>query len=558
MGVRIQTLDFRFMKVGRMKRLKVLDNTNDSILRMLLLAISFFAFSTNAYSGSCSNISGTWISPIAKDGSRSYFEISADCSFKEQDIYPEELSGDRHYGLEKHIKHNQSYSSRLDPSPLDQNAFSTVATDSDTDISDLVNDQKAPIFSKWVKSLNFRKDIPLNSALSFEFKVTLEDTLIFSLKSFTLSQALSSWSAPATALNEFIYLSNLPRKYFRVKRKLADHTHLSVPRWAPMSARLADGRVLISGGYDYNHAILSSVELYDPVTGTFTKTGSMKNARAEGSITTLIDGRVLIAGGHQIDASRGKLVYLDKAEIYDPSTGVFEQIESLHVPRSHQFAVLLKDGRVLIAGGGNNSGALKSAELFDPITRKFSLTGEMLCPRASESDYSNVDVQQSGTLLPNGNAMIMGKAECANPVQWFAEIYDAATGIFHTSKPTQDFGNGNSKGIAIAKWTDDRYVIQTRERHLGDGLILYNAKNDTYELIYEPSKHEIYFSSLNVLPDGNVILFAPFNEGIVLNIPSKEIVPIISSTWRHYGSTVTQLLNGDLLILGGETNRGSG
>jgi hypothetical protein len=77
---------------------------------------------------------------------------------------------------------------------------------------------------------------------------------------------------------------------------------------------LADGRVLIAGGYDSSY--LSSAELYDPKTGTFSPTGSMMTARGGYTTATLLaDGRVLIAGGWAAP-------FLDKpfssAELYQP------------------------------------------------------------------------------------------------------------------------------------------------------------------------------------------------------------------------------------------------
>jgi hypothetical protein len=85
---------------------------------------------------------------------------------------------------------------------------------------------------------------------------------------------------------------------------------------------LTDGRVLIAGGWNINVlVVLSSAELYDPKTGTFSPTGSMATARTGDTATLLADGRVLIAGGRTLDGRTWHL--LSSAELYDPKTGTF-------------------------------------------------------------------------------------------------------------------------------------------------------------------------------------------------------------------------------------------
>ena len=148
------------------------------------------------------------------------------------------------------------------------------------------------------------------------------------------------------------------------------------------AVRMADGRVLITGGTDrsYEH-YLASAEIYDPATGSFTATGSMRTARENQSATLLPDGRVLIAGGDQGSGGPDQVV-LSSAETYDPKSGTFSPTGSLQVPRTNAPAALLKDGQVLIAGGiGPNTQVLATAELYDPTTGKFSATGSMAAPR---------------------------------------------------------------------------------------------------------------------------------------------------------------------------------
>ncbi len=131
---------------------------------------------------------------------------------------------------------------------------------------------------------------------------------------------------------------------------------------------LDNSMVLIAGGYDLE-GLAASAELYDPATGTFTITGSLNTPRDSHTATLLNNGMVLIAGG-------GTDVVLASAELYDPATGTFTTTSSLNTARYSHTATLLNNGLVLIAGGGsmliegglNSSGALASAELYEPGT----------------------------------------------------------------------------------------------------------------------------------------------------------------------------------------------
>src|SRR5580700_4596434 len=147
--------------------------------------------------------------------------------------------------------------------------------------------------------------------------------------------------------------------------------------------RLRDGRVLLCGGTATGEVggVLSSAELYDPAARTFAPTGSMTVPRAGQTITMLRDGRVLLTGGVQNVGFRSEL---SSAEIYDPAAGTFSATGSMSVPREGHTATILRDGRVLIAGGSDNGvHTLDTAEIYDPSSGTFRRTGHLHQPRVA-------------------------------------------------------------------------------------------------------------------------------------------------------------------------------
>jgi phosphatidylserine/phosphatidylglycerophosphate/cardiolipin synthase-like enzyme len=159
--------------------------------------------------------------------------------------------------------------------------------------------------------------------------------------------------------------------------------HLATGRAHHAATLLADGRVLITGGTPgqaggngSGTTSLTAAELYDPITGTFSPTGPMAQGRVYHTATRLADGRVLVAGGCDNGRAYATCLFLSSAELYDPKTGTFSTTASMADPRVWASSTLLADGRVLITGGNVDAAdPLSSAEIYDPNTATFSLAG---------------------------------------------------------------------------------------------------------------------------------------------------------------------------------------
>src|SRR5262249_13515848 len=91
---------------------------------------------------------------------------------------------------------------------------------------------------------------------------------------------------------------------------------LNIARRYHTQTLLSSGKVLVVGGYNDIEGVLSSAELYDPVSGIWSVTGSLNTARMLHTATLLQNGKVLVAGGVNTDN-------VSSAELYDPASGTW-------------------------------------------------------------------------------------------------------------------------------------------------------------------------------------------------------------------------------------------
>jgi Galactose oxidase, central domain/Kelch motif len=198
---------------------------------------------------------------------------------------------------------------------------------------------------------------------------------------------------------------------------------MRVARTLARAVLLSNGSVLVVGGCvnDCLSATTRSAELYNPIAGTFTATGSMVQARAEFGVTLLANGKVLVAGGCTAYDANGCLAVTNKAEIYNPATGTWTATGALRGARHAMTATRLASGKVLVAGGATASmDALNSSEIYDPVAKTWTLGLKMVTAR---SDYASI-MLGTGKILFTGGENING-VSIRN-----AELYNPSSGAF--------------------------------------------------------------------------------------------------------------------------------
>ena len=97
--------------------------------------------------------------------------------------------------------------------------------------------------------------------------------------------------------------------------------------------------------------------------GSWQAWNPMGDLRSGATAALLQDGRVLISGGSN---STGAVA---SGDLFG-TNGVFSAAAPMNSPRSGHAATLLKDGRVLVTGGDTGSGITNSAPCWRCITRR--------------------------------------------------------------------------------------------------------------------------------------------------------------------------------------------
>ena len=321
----------------------------------------------------------------------------------------------------------------------------------------------------------------------------------------------------------------------------------SAPGWATIASTLvlardlhtatllANGKVLVAGGFFTNTS-----KLYDPVSKTFAPTANNLSVVRYGHTATLLqDGRVLVAGG---------VGPLKTAEVYDPLTNMWSGAGEMSKGRTEHTATLLPNGKVLVAGGA----VTKDCELYDPATNGWQPTGMMSVERRTHT----------ATLLANGKVLVAGGASISDHLR-SAELYDPDTGRWTTNPFDMMTFRSVHRAVLLPS---GKVLVAGGFGEVINNLKsaeLYDPDTQRWEFTGELNIARAEFTA-TLLQNGSVLVAGGFGAGGPGRLKSAELYDPATGKWssttdlntERYEHTATLLANGEVLVTGGITNNG--
>lgn len=284
-------------------------------------------------------------------------------------------------------------------------------------------------------------------------------------------------------------------RYDPATRRVSRIGRLTGPRIEPAVAELPDGKVLIAGGW--SGAKTASVECFDPVRGVSEQIGRLSAAQTCLPVK-LFGDRLLIMGDTTIDA-------------VDTRTLAIRQVSATSPYLDSSTATLLRNGRILVAGGRVTGAPRAEAWTVDPASGRATPTGSLAAPRR----------KHAAVLLDDGRVLMVGGAGANDRQNKYRalEVYDPASGRFSR----------------VGETIEARFKIPDAAVKLSDGRILVAGGADYPELI-DPKTWKVRrvdfaldttlnFSTAVALANGDVLVAGGYSERTIDPTDRVWIIP---------------------------------
>jgi hypothetical protein len=231
----------------------------------------------------------------------------------------------------------------------------------------------------------------------------------------------------------------------------------------PAVALLKTGDVLVAGGVDVHETPLRSAYLFDPKLNSWARIADMNVARSAASAVRLDDGRVLVVGGAAgwTESGGPAPASIADAEVFDPSTALWSTVHPLPSGGVVQPSLLLlRDGRVLAAGGSSQNSSVGQAAIFNPADATWTKVENLPQPRT----YATLEVAPSGQIVMMGGEAFAGDPNgggfAVNPAL-DSESFDLGSGTWTIGSPPTSGAANNFVALfdAVAPLHDGRMLL---------------------------------------------------------------------------------------------------
>ncbi len=293
---------------------------------------------------------------------------------------------------------------------------------------------------------------------------------------------------------------------------------MTTPRADHTATLLGDGTVALVGGVNNSGNPLSSAEIYDPESGTFSAVASqMSQARAFHTANLLASGLVLIAGG--VPPGAGPFA-VTEAELLAPTPGFFVPNGAMVTARQFHTASTIFTGSTIVAGGQNAFGPLASTELYDGTT--FRPGPNLSTQRSFHTATLFPEFLNTGCTCNDQRVLFAGGVDATGTVHADGDLYDTFENLIQ---------QGVIGGFSLGQMSHPRLG------HASTVLLITGMG----------------FYTGGMTSDGSVLnnadIFNP-NTGAF----KASAGTMVSSRVFH---TATQLLNGAVLLAGGRDTNGN-
>ena len=273
--------------------------------------------------------------------------------------------------------------------------------------------------------------------------------------------------------------------------------------------------------------------------------------------TLLKDGRVLIAGGTDVYG-----LPRASSELFDPNVNRWARAADMIHPRAGHAATLLSDGSVLVTGGETGLGtfpieSLASAEIYHPTSDSWTSAAAMHVPRRMHSSIRLRD----GRMLVVGGTNLASGSPLPAVEQEQAELYDRHSGSW-TFAGT---GLPPLSGQAATLMPDGKVLVTGGSTDTGfatTGADLFDPATNRWRPTTWPMATPRYGHTATLLPDGKVVLMGGYTTkpqsagGFVYPsselLTTSEIFDLRGNTWVAVGySTIPRFEHSATLLRNG-------